>query len=168
MIASIEVLFFVLGEMGARVEYKNLHARHPQLEGYTRPPVITLDSTLPDRPREHRAILAHEMGHLVYPPLPGHHRYHIASEWEALDYAGRDSIEHVVAKDERLAMKYATDLLIPDKLFWQFAATGPHEYWEWLEEFDVPKWFFEFKVGFIRAGQPARDRLKWRDVVVRG
>jgi len=166
-IVTLDNLLYLAETTNVLLRYEDLHARHPQLEAYTSYPVIVLDKSLQSRTQEHRVVLAHELGHIVYPPRAGHISYYTARAWDMMDCPTRDSLAVSVGKDERFAMKFATGVLIPDQFFWRFAAAGPHEMWTWLEAFDIPKWFLEFKVGFVRAGQPARERLKWREIILR-
>jgi hypothetical protein len=160
-------LVLIASLLGARVTYSNLHAVHTRLEAYTRFPVIHLDRSLECRPRQHRCVLAEEVGHICYPPRPGHVAYHVADSWDKLDHAARDNLAVIVAQDERKALQWATGLLIPDSAFWRFAEKGPHRLEDWLEEFDVERWFLEAKIGLLRVSQPPKKRLKWREIIQR-
>lgn len=166
-VITIDHLYTIADQLGGIVVYRDLHARHPQLDAYTRPPVIVIDKSLLRQPRHHRCVLAEEVGHLLYPPRPGHVSYHIAQSWDNLDSPSRENLSVLVAQDERKALQWATRMLIPDPVFWEYVDTGPHEIWEWLEEFEVEKWFFEVKVGLVRAQQPIRLRLRWREILKR-
>ena len=149
------------------VNYRDLCSQHPQLLGFTREKSITLDTSLRDKLRQHKCVFAEEIGHVLYPPAPNHTSYHVADAWKELDFLSRCSIEQCVGKDERQALKWATNLLIPDKAFWKYADQGLHYLWDWCEYFDVEQWFFEMKVGFIRASQKPANRIKWRELVRR-
>ncbi|RJX18548.1 MAG: hypothetical protein C4570_06625 [Ammonifex sp.] len=164
---TIDHLLLIASFLGARVTYSDLHAIHPKLEAYTRFPAIHLDKSLECRPRQHRCVLAEEIGHVCYPPRPGHVAYHVAGSWNSLDYEARDGLAVIVAQDERKALKWATGLLIPNSAFWRFAGKGPQSMEDWLEEFDVERWFLEAKIGLIRVSQPPRQRLQWRNLIKR-
>ena len=149
---------------GIEIAYKNLHAKHPQLDGYAWPyqGLIVLDESLQGKLRQEKCVLAEEIGHCLYPPAAGHISYHYAgyrhlSQWE------RDNLAVLVTKDERLALHWGTSFLIPDKAFWEYAQKGPHEWWEWLEHFDVEDWFMRAKFGFMRTKHP----FKWREMIKR-
>ena len=164
---SVEQLLQLSCDLGISISYRDLCGQHPQLLGYTKKGSIFLDVSLKDKPRQHKCVLAEEIGHALYPPASSHVSYHIANGWAELDFLSRGNIEYSVGKDERQALKWATDLLIPDRAFWEYADEGLHSVWEWCDQFDVEQWFFEMKVGFVRAGQKPRDRMKWREIVRR-
>lgn len=164
---SLDHLFEIAHGLGAQIGYQDLHAIHPQLDAYTRLPLVMLDKSLTSNNRHHKCILAEEIGHLLFPPRAGHVSYHIGQSWDSLKCQDRYNVSVLVAQDERKALAWATDLLIPDDTFWEFAEKGPHLLYEWLEEFDVAMWFFEIKVGIILVRQPIRGRLKWIQTINR-
>jgi hypothetical protein len=166
-VISLEHLLQLAYDLCISISYRDLNGQHPQLLGYTRGRYITLDVSLRDKPRQHKCVLAEEIGHALYPPGANHISYHIAGGWAELNFLSRGNIEYSVGQDERHALKWATGLLIPDQAFWEYADDGRCFVWEWCEYFDVEQWFFEMKVGFIRAGQDPRRRMKWREIVRR-
>lgn len=160
----INLLYHIIERLGIILRYENLHAKHHLLDGYAWPArgLIVLDTSLRSNPRQEKCVLAEEIGHCLHPPTASHISYHYAGyrhlgQWE------RDNLAVLVAKDERLALQWGTSFLIPDKMFWEYARQGPHEWWEWLEHFDVEDWFMRAKFGFMRTKHP----FKWRELVKR-
>ncbi|WP_288959447.1 hypothetical protein [uncultured Aminobacterium sp.] len=121
-----------------------------------------MDKSLLSRERQHKCVLAEEVGHILYPSPFDSIQYHIAEYWD-YDFYQRGYISYRHVKSERAALLWATSFLISDKEFWDFANQGPHEWWEWLEHFDVEDWFMRRKIGFLRTKQ----RFRWRDAIAR-
>lgn len=116
--------------------------------------------------------MAHELGHIVYPPRTNHIRYHRVDHWNQLDFSTRDNLTIAVARDELNAMKFATELLISTAEFWEYISKGPYTLSDLLEEFGVPRWFLEYKIGlsgpasivvFEMAGYCGKDIRRKRD-----
>lgn len=158
---DIEFLLGPAGTLRAKVTYQDLHARQPQLDAYTQGRGIVLDTFL--NRRQQRCVLAEELGHVLYPPGHGHVSYHLADSWGEMDYNEKWNLRWWVSKDEQAALRWATALLIPDCLFWEFAEAGPRPWWEWLECFDVEDWFMRWRMEFARQERP----FKWRELVTR-
>jgi hypothetical protein len=160
----IDFLFQIIKNHGMKLIYSDIHIANPLLDAYTIPDTkqIIVDITLPHRPRQHKCILAEEVGHVLYPPMDGSALHHVAEYWD-YDCYQRSNISYRHVKSERAALLWATSFLISDTEFWEFASQGPHEWWEWLERFDVEDWFLKRKVGFMRT----KKSFKWREVVKR-
>lgn len=160
----IQALCQILYNFNIDIVYTDLHSKNPLLEAYTLPQKqqIILDKSLPDRPRQHKCVLAEEVGHILYPSPFDSIQYHIAEYWN-LDFYQRGNVSYRHTKNERVGLLWATSFLIPDDEFWEFANKGTHEWWEWLERFDVEDWFMRRKVGFMRS----KKHFKWRDIVKR-
>lgn len=151
------------------VRYVDLHTRNPFYDGYAWPSrrEIGLEWSLKGTWQE-KAVLAEEIGHILYPPFANHRCFHDTRFWKMTQW-GKDSLSVAVARDERAALQWATSALIPDRAFWQFAASGPQDWWEWLEEFEVPGWFLEVKFGLVRAKmhEDGLRPFRWRELVRR-
>ncbi len=149
--------------MGLCVTHENLHRRHPGLDGYARPArgLIFLDHSIRGT-RQGICVLSEEVGHCLYPPAADHLTYHSREFWQ-LSQAQRDNLSIMATKDERAALLWATEYVIPDWKFWAFYSRGPHNWWHWLEHFEVEDWFMRTKVGFMRCKHP----FKWREMVTR-
>lgn len=150
---------------GYRITYQNLHKQHPNLEGLTKflDQEIILDTSIKNTAQE-LCVTGEEVGHILNPPLVDHRNYHSSqycdiykTQWE------RDNIGILVAKDELAALEWATGFIIPDREFWEYATTGQHEWWEWLEHFGVEDWFMRYKVGFMRK----KHWFRWKDLIKR-
>lgn len=166
---SMNTLYDIAMELDIEVIFRDLRQRHPDLLGMADASngTIYLDLTLNQSPRQHRCVLAEEIGHIVYPPRPGHIRYH-SRQYMDRDCIDRSNIRAIVAQDEHKALKWATNALIPDVEFWRVIGEGENNVYQLVEKFDVEPWFLLLKIGFIR--RQARDggkRLKWRDLIVR-
>ena len=79
MIRSIDNLFDLADELGIDYAYDDLHNKqHPNLDGYADASkrLIVMDKSLLEKPRHHKCVLAEEIGHILFPPRPGHVAYH--------------------------------------------------------------------------------------------
>lgn len=129
--------------------------------------LITLDNSLRFNQRQLKCILAEEIGHILYPPRPGHIRYH-SKQYMYINSMDRSNIRTIVAQDERKALLWATNVLVPDVEFWRVVGDGVSSIPQLVEWFDVEPWILLLKIGFIR--KQARDsgqRIKWRDIIRR-
>lgn len=164
-VIDLDYLLDFADRMGARIYYSDLRSLHPELLGYTKPPCIYLDVSLRDKSRQHKCILAEELGHILYPPRPGHVAFHRKS-YINLDHCKRGNIKAIVAQDERKALDWATSILMPDVEFWRVIEDGINTVHELAEYFDVEHWFVLHKIGYIRrkAGYSGQA-LKYRDII---
>jgi len=147
-----------------KIVCRNLHAKNQCFEGYAWPTrkLIVLETTLLSRPQDYVCILAEEIGHILNPPAFSSVSYHYKDYWK-MDCLKRDEAKYQYAKTERSALLWATNYLISDEDFWEFAKDGTREWWEWLERFEVPDWFMRWKIGFMRTKQ----RFKCREIISR-
>lgn len=165
----VERLFTIARTLETEVNFRNLRQMHPDLLGMADASIRTiyLDHSLDKSPRQLKCVLAEEIGHIIYPPRPGHVRYH-SKQYMDGDCIDRSNIRAIVAQDERLALQWATNVLIPDVDFWRVIGEGENAIYQLVEKFDVEPWFLLLKIGFIR--RQAREsgiKLKWRDIVSR-
>jgi len=141
----------VIDTLGIDIQYEDLHSQNPNYDGYACPAqkLIVLDISIRGT-RQELCVLSEETGHHV--EQPGLHQkiYHSKEFWK-LDHLMRGNVWALCAKDERRAVRWGTGIVIPDREFWDFAATGPHLMWEWCEHFGVEGWFMAAKMGYIRV-----------------
>ncbi|MEM3486477.1 MAG: hypothetical protein QXI12_12755, partial [Candidatus Methanomethyliaceae archaeon] len=144
---------------GIKVLWEDVHGIvGPDVDGWadTRDGIIHLDLSIQGT-RHGKCVADEEVGHCLYPPMANHLVYHSRRYWR-LSHDERDNLRWWAAKDERRARLWATRWEIADEDFWHFFSTGPHDWQEWLERFEVVDWFMDLKVGFMREKQP----FKWR------
>lgn len=166
---TIDKLSTMAWEFGIKVVYQDLRSRHPDLLGMAdaEQRVIILDKSLSGSQRKLKCILAEEIGHVLYPPRPGHIAYH-STEFIQSDFNGRSNLKIIVAQDERKALTWATGVLIPDVEFWRAVDNGINTIYELSDYFDVEEWFMRLKIGYIRMkAREEGNRLKWRDLIRR-
>lgn len=167
---TLDKLYIIARELAIEVKFRNLRQMHPDLYGMADASIrtILLDVTLNKRPRQLKCVMAEEIGHIIYPPRPGHIRYH-SKQYMDRDCIDRSNIRAIVAQDERKALLWATNVLIPDVEFWRVIREGENTIYQLTEKFDVEPWFLLLKIGFIR--RQARDdgqKIRWRDIIRRG
>lgn len=129
--------------------------------------LITLDHSLTNYRREHKCVLAEEIGHILHPPRPGHVAYHARGYYDT-DHIERCNIRATVAQDERKALDWATGVLMPDVEFWRIVEKGENTLYQLADWFDVTDWFVRIKIGYVR--RKARDhgkKFKWNDIIRR-
>jgi len=166
MISTDRLLFWAY-TFGIKVLFKNLQKLHYGLLGRAdaENKLIELDDSLKSNPRLLRCILAEELGHIIYPPRPGHARYHSRGYWQMEDTS---SIKAIVAQDERKAIDWATCVLMPNVDFGRITEDGLKTLGELAEQYEVDIWFMSYKIGYIR--RKAREngqKIKWRDLIRR-
>lgn len=153
---------------GIKVVFKNLKGLHPGPLGLAdaENKTIELDRSLIDSPHQLKAILAEEIGHILYPPRPGHIRYHSRGFWQRADC---ESIRQTVAQDERKALDWATGVLMPDVEFNRIMETGDMSLGEIAERYEVDPLFAKHKINYYRRKERISGRkIKWRNVIRRG
>jgi hypothetical protein len=163
VLIQLEELRDYIEMAGYEIIYRDLHGRHPLLEGFVslKFKKVFIDISVRNT-RQEKCVLAEELGHVLLPPAVDGALYHFAeykdvfqTQWE------RDSLEISVAKDERRALRYGTSILIPDQAFWDYAKSK-HMWYEWYEYFEVEDWFMRAKFEFMQTKQ----HFKWRDLVI--
>lgn len=150
-------------ELKIDVRYRNLQKKTPGLLGKANAAIntITLDTSLKLNPREHKCVLAEEIGHILFPPRPGHIAYHRKGYWYK-DSTERCFIKGIVAQDERKALDWATGVLMPDVVFCRFIENGDKSLPEIADYFDVEEWFAKFKIAYVRRKAKLEGkRLSW-------
>ncbi len=166
---TLDYLILMVEGLNIRLIYRDLNKNNVGLLGEADASnrTITLDCSLVDYPREHKSVLAEEIGHVLYPPRPGHIAYHARGYYDT-DHIERCNIRATVAQDERMALDWATGVLMPDVEFWRVVEEGENTLWQLADWFEVTEWFVRIKVGYIR--RKAREngkRLKWNDIIRR-
>lgn len=140
-----EVLYDVIERDGIILEYAELATTRDNLLGLyyidnvLGRPVIILDKSLRGRVAEHDTVLAEEVGHHVTQPSMSLSRIHTC-------YAARITI----SKDDKRAIEWACDALIPDDELWIATQKGYREAWELAEYFQVTEWLVLQKYTFLR------------------
>lgn len=152
---------------GIKILVKDLQSDKPGLLGKAnaRKKTIHLDSSIVHRRRLHRSVIAEEIGHILYPPRSGHTAYHSITYY---DLENRGNIEAIVAQDERMALDWATGVLVTNVEFWGAIKDNVNLLWELAEYFDVEEWFMRHKIAYIRRkARKCGHKLKWRDIIMR-
>lgn len=127
--------------------------------------IATLDLSLMDKPRELKCIMAEEVGHILFPPRPGHIRYH-STEYIHIDHCERSNIKAIVHQDERKALRWATNVLIPDVEFWRIRDSGVDTIHGFADCFEVEEWFVRLKIGYLRMkAKSDGKKFRWRDII---
>lgn len=128
---------------------------------------ITMNTSIEHISRLYKCVLAEEIGHILYPPRPGHVRYH-STGFVNLHFNQRGNTKIIVAQDERKALDWATSILIPDVEFDRIMEAGNYTIWEITERFDVERWLVDHKIGRYRRKEMDQGRkVKWRDIIKR-
>lgn len=152
---------------GIKVVFKNLKGLHPGPLGLAdaEKKIIELDQSLKDSPRQLKAILAEEIGHILYPPRPGHIRYHSRGFWQSEDCG---SIQQTVAQDERKALDWATNVIMPNVEFSRIVKDGNLSLGELAEHYEVDPLFAKHKVSYYRRKERMSGRrVKWKELIRR-
>ncbi|WP_066638977.1 ImmA/IrrE family metallo-endopeptidase [Desulfolucanica intricata] len=152
MILSIENLLELTRKLEIIVEYRDLHhEQHPGLDAYAdaEKKLIVLDISLKDRLRHYKCVLAEEIGHILFPPRPGHVAYHMR-DYQKLDYNNRSNIRAIVAQDERMALSWAANILIPDSELETAIKNGVDSVYTLCEWFDVEVWFMLIRLDLYK------------------
>ena len=108
--------------------------------------VVTICCTVLDNPRQHKCVLAEEIGHIIHPSRPGHIRYHSKHFHER---EGCSAIKVIVAQDETRARDWATNVLLPNVELCHIKEVGASTMEELSSHFDVEPWFIEHKIGYL-------------------
>lgn len=102
-------------------------------------PLIILDTQLKHSRRLHKCVLAEEIGHFYTSP-----RTNLLVTYTSAN------LQIVESQDERKALQWGTDFLIPDAELIKALAEGYHSCFELAEYFDVTEWFMYRKLGFLK------------------
>lgn len=122
-------------------------------------PIIMLDKSLLHKPKLHRCVAAHELGHHFYPPRSGFIAFHHNNIFNSQQ-------EITTHQDENKALRWGTELLMPSGDVWDAIDDGYDTVPALAEFFDVTEWFARAKIGYIRREERAKGRrLKWRDII---
>ncbi len=102
-------------------------------------PVITLDIGLDHLRRLKKCVLAEEIGHFHTAPRTNMLRAYTSANQRIMQ-----------SQDERKAMQWATDFLIPDTELTKALKAGCRSCFELAEYFDVTEWFMYRKLGLLK------------------
>ena len=166
---TLDELCTLVEKLKIRVIFANLRKQNPDYLGKadaaTR--TITLDISLRDNYRQLKCVLSEEIGHILYPPCCGHIRYHSRAYWQT-DHLTRSKMQYNVAKDERMALDWATGILITDEQILSAKDRGINTLPLIAEYFDVEPWIVSLKIGYIRRkGWENGIKYKWTDFIDR-
>jgi Zn-dependent peptidase ImmA (M78 family) len=155
--------------LGIKIKFSDLRSSHNDLlgEADAEAKTITLDLSLVNNSRELKCVLAEEIGHILFPPRPGHLAYHSRQFWKTEHLKG-SNIKAIVAQDERKALTWATDVLMPNVEFSRILDKGVTTVNELAEHFEVEPWFVMLKIGYYRKRErEAGRKVKWREIIRR-
>lgn len=164
---TTEELFEIARIFGIKIEFGNLRAKNQNHLGRAdaKRKIITLDTSIKDTPRLLKCILAEEIGHILFPPRPGHVRYHSIGFWQT---EGTSCIKAIVAQDERKALDWATSVLMPDDEFNRIMKKWDMSISEIAEHFEVLPSFMEDRIAYYRRKEKAAGRrVKWKELIRR-
>lgn len=100
-------------------------------------PLIFLDPLLKHSRRMHRCVLAEEIGHFYTTPRTNPLKSYTSANLKIMN-----------SQDERKAMQWAADFLMPDLEVTKAFEVGCRGCFELAEYFDVTEWFVQRKLGF--------------------
>lgn len=150
------------------VEREGIYLRYVDLSGapgrtvyglYYRDPIRDLPMILLDHRVEtsrplHRSVLAEELGHHFTAP-----RTSVAVPFTSY------TLEVELSRDERRALRWACDYLMPVDRFTEAVLSGLRTPWELAEHFEVTEWLVWRRLDFLRQDLRRRGvRARWRDV----
>lgn len=126
---------------------------------------IVLNDSLRDNPQEEKCVLLEEIGHSIFPPRPGHIRFHSKNFYKREDCG---MIKQTVAQDERKARDWATSVLLGNVDIARIKEVGAFSLNELADYYDVAPWFMEHRVGYLRRkAHENGQKLRWREIINR-
>lgn len=154
----------IIEKEGIFLAYYNLRSVGDVLGLYTihpkAGPMILLDKSLLHKPKAHRCIVAHELGHHFHPPRSGIIAFHCSNQFTD----GQKEI--TIHQDENKALRWATELLMPSDEVWKAIRDGCDTIPLLADCFNVTEWFTRAKIGYIRTEErSAGIKLRWRDII---
>ncbi len=102
-------------------------------------PIIILDSRLRGRVAEHDSVLAEEVGHHITSP-----------RISVVDAHACQGSWIIISQDERRAMEWACDILVPSDVLCSVVRNGRDSLWELAEYFEVTDWLMSYKLDMLR------------------
>jgi Zn-dependent peptidase ImmA (M78 family) len=164
-VIKINRLFDIIKAENIYFNYTNLlTSTHNKLYGVyffedSYGPSILLDKSLakPENRRLHKCILAEELGHHFTVPRTNIFKLYGSCSIECLDKIQQ-------AQDERKALKWASDILIPNVELSRAVSDGCQSVYVLAEWFDVTEWFVFRKLGILETKyRDIGSRIKSRD-----
>lgn len=134
-----ETLLVLAETEGIVVIRRDLQRRHYGILGMyvrtKRATGIAIDQDLRRQPRLERCVLAHELGHHFTGATTGF--------WQV-------GYPFTVSRDDRRALHWAVDLLVPTRPFLRRSGST---HWELAEEFQVIESFIDLKMEFLHRDE---------------
>lgn len=157
----MEDLFHLLKQKGIYVNYVDLSAAPGRTiyglyyyDLVRHLPMILLDYRVEASRPLHRSVLAEELGHHFTAPVTS----------LAVPYTSY-SLEVALTREERRAIQWACDYLMPVNRFAEAVLSGLRTPWELAEHFEVTEWLVWRRVDFLREELNRHGVLaRWRDV----
>lgn len=103
-------------------------------------PLIILGKHLLTNYRLHKCVLAEEIGHLYTSP-----RTNILTAYTSAN------LKALMSQDERKALEYATNLLMPNGEFNRAVSEGCQSVYDLAERFDVTEWLVYRKLEILKT-----------------
>lgn len=158
-IAHRERIYIAYRDLQSTGDAQGLYFIHPRAG-----PMILLDKSLLTRPKQHRCIAAHELGHHFYPPRNSAIAFHRSNHYSNI--SSQTAI--IIQQDENKALHWATELLMPSEEVWAAIKEGYNTVHLLADIFNVTEWFVRAKIGFLRREERDQERkVKWRDMIKR-
>ena len=101
---NTDLLFYWARKMGVKIIFTKLKKGCLGRANAAKK-IIKLDVSLADDHRALEAVFSEEIGHVLFPPRPGHIRYHSKDFHEREDCS---VVKNTVAQDERKTLDWAT------------------------------------------------------------
>lgn len=136
-------LWKIIETENIKVKYRDLRSYKSSLHGLylldSSGPLILLDKNIEHNKRLMKCVLAEEIGH-----------YRTAPRTNYLVAYGSYNLQLVMSQDERRALQWATDFLLPDSELCMALEKGHRSCFELAEYFDVTEWFVRMKLGLLK------------------
>ena len=141
---KLDKLFAIARKESIRILYEDLYSLPENISGlymynHKVGPIIVLDKRLEHMRRDHKCVLAEEIGH-----------FYTAPRTNSLSAYTCSNHRIMMSQDERKALQWGTDFLIPDAELCEALKSGHRSCFELADYFDVTEWFMYQKLGFLK------------------
>jgi Zn-dependent peptidase ImmA (M78 family) len=145
---KLQQLWQMAEDMEIFVTFHGLSNRCNGLMGLYIPkyPAIAIDNSLKHNYREQKCVFAEEIGHAKTFP-----RTDIRNVYKAYRRHGECNETIIMAQDERKALAWAADFLIPDVDLCNALSNGCRSCYDLSEYFEVSEWMIHQKIGCLRT-----------------